>query len=101
MSVRDPLRVLEDAHGDPALLALATVDLTFPELSDSARALLRTSLEAAAVPHWWNGAILARLLEIDVQEASSAWAELLQLPVVELFPARGSAAGNVHNNTRL
>jgi len=100
MGTSDLLRILEDAAGDPVLLALATVDLTYPELPESARDLLRTALEAAAVPHWCDSTILAGLLNIDEERAAEIWGELSRLTVVEPFPARGNSAGNVHSRTR-
>ena len=48
MNLAEQLRVLQAAQGDPAKLALATVDLRFPELSEAERATLKTGLEAAA-----------------------------------------------------
>ena len=30
----EQLQLIRNAHGDPALLALATVDLTFPDIPD-------------------------------------------------------------------
>lgn len=69
MAANDLLRILEDASGDPALLALATIDLTYPALTESARKSLKAALEAAAVPHWCNSTILAGLLGIEAEEA--------------------------------
>jgi tetratricopeptide (TPR) repeat protein len=100
MTTSDQLRVLEDAGRDPALLALATVDLTYPELTGPERKSLRTALEAAAVPHWCNGAILAALLDVSNEEALGLWDRLSRLTVVEPFPARGCSVGNVHAAAR-
>ena len=97
----EQLQIIRDAHGDPALLALATVDLTFPDIPDTERIALRSALEAAAVPHWCDAAILAKLIDDSGSLNPSQWARLKALPVVESFPARGADAGNVHEASRL
>ena len=97
----EQLQLIRDAHGDPALLALATVDLTFPDIPDGERVALRLALEAAAVPHWCDAAILAELIDDSGSPSPSQWARLKKLPVVEPFPARGADAGNVHEASRL
>jgi tetratricopeptide (TPR) repeat protein len=96
------LELLRSARGDSALLALTTVDLTFPDLSSDERAALRSDLEAAAVPHWCDATILAGLAD-DARGpvTGQQWARLSALGVVEAFPARGVDAGNVHEASRL
>ena len=97
----EQLQIIRDAHGDPALLALATVDLIFPDIPDTERNALRSALEAAAVPHWCDAAILAELIDDPGSLNPGQWARLKALPVVESFPARGADAGNVHEASRL
>jgi hypothetical protein len=92
--------VLKAAQGEPAMLALATVDLAYPSLTDVERFALKQSLEAAAIPHWCDEAILAALLEIPKQESASRFARLRGLSVLEPFPARGDNTMNVHEATR-
>jgi tetratricopeptide (TPR) repeat protein len=101
MDITEQLRVLQAAQGDPAQLALATVDLAFPALTDGERAELRTALEAAAIPHWCDAGILAALLEISSEAATAQLARLRKLTVIEPFPARGEDAVNVHETSRL
>jgi tetratricopeptide (TPR) repeat protein len=101
MDFADQLRVLQAAQGDPAKLALATVDLAYASLPDAERAALRQSLQAAAIPHWCDEAILAALLEIPKQESAARLARLRGLSVMEPFPARGENTMNVHEATRL
>ncbi len=101
MDFAEQLCVLEAAHGHPAKLALATVDLAYPELPDAVRVALRSSLEAAAIPHWCDESILSALLEIPKQESAVRLDRLCSLSVVEPFPARGGNAVNVHEATRL
>jgi tetratricopeptide (TPR) repeat protein len=101
MDFSDQLRVLQAAKGDPAKLALATVDLAYASLPDAERTALRQSLQAAAIPHWCDEAILAALLEIPKQESAARLARLRGLNVVEPFPARGENTMNVHEATRL
>ena len=95
------LQLIKITRGDSGLLALATVDLAFPGLPDGERAALRSALEAAAVPHWCDADMLARLADDAVPPASSRWQLLRQLSIVEPFPARGTDAGNVQGSSRL
>lgn len=99
MSFEDQLRLLRDAEGDPAKLALTTVDLAYPDLPEAERLALKGALEAAAIPHWCDAAILAALLEIPNPEAEGQLARLKGLKTLEQFPARDAV--NVHEATRL
>ena len=101
MKLTEQLRVLQAAGGDPAKLALATVDLKYPQFSEAERASLKEALEAAAIPHWCDEAILAALLEVSLNESAARLARLRALTVVEPFPARGETAVNVHESARL
>ena len=101
MGIAAQLLVLAAAHGDPARLALATVDIAYPALADAEREALKEALEAAAVPHWCDEAVLAALLGVPAAEAAARLARLRGLNVVEAFRARGEGAINVHEATRL
>ncbi|MGB8355082.1 MAG: tetratricopeptide repeat protein [Chthoniobacteraceae bacterium] len=101
MKLAEQLRVLQVAQGDPAKLALATVDLKYPELSEKERATLKETLEAAAIPHWCDEAVLAALLEIPRKQSATRLTQLRALTIVESFPARGNTAVNVHEASRL
>lgn len=99
MSFDEQLRVLQAAEGDPARLALATVDLAYPDLPAAERSLLKGGLEAAAIPHWCDEGILSALLDIPRKKGAEQLARLNGLSVVERFTARGAL--NVHEATRL
>ncbi|MBK7953873.1 MAG: tetratricopeptide repeat protein [Candidatus Accumulibacter sp.] len=101
MEFAEQLRIIEAAQGDPAKLALATVDLAYPDLPSAERAALRAALEAAAIAHWCDEAILAALLETSPEESGTQLVRLQALRVVERFPARGDKAINVHEASRL
>jgi tetratricopeptide (TPR) repeat protein len=60
---------------------------------------VRAACHAAAVPHSFNAAILARLLGVDLPEAEDLTRELAGLSFVETFPLRGG--WNVHKRIRL
>lgn len=100
MRISDRIRILESAQGDDAKLALATVDLAYPALSDAERMALKDALEAAAIPHWCDASILAALLEIPLDEAAERLERLRSLTVVEPFPARGEGAVDDHEGAR-
>lgn len=99
----DPrLDAIRRAAGNPALLALTLVELTYPELGAGDRAQLRSALEAAAVPHWCDERLLGLLIDDDTDSATPViWKRLQRLAIVEPFPARGKGAVNVHEASRL
>jgi tetratricopeptide (TPR) repeat protein len=101
MNLAEQLRLLQAAQGDPAKLALATVELKYPGLPQAERARVKASLEAAAIPHWCDATILAALLEISLEESAALLRQLRGLTVVEPFLARGNTALNVHEAARL
>jgi tetratricopeptide (TPR) repeat protein len=80
---------------DPALLALASADQAFPGDSEADRVALRSALEAAAVPHWCNAAVLTALVDDSGLLGPSRWDRLKALPVIEPCPAQGADAGRV------
>ena len=101
MDHAEQLRILESAQGDPAKLALATVELAYGELPKCERAALGEGLEAASIPHWCNEIILKTLLAISSEESADRFSRLSRLTVLEPFTARGGDAMNVHEATRL
>jgi tetratricopeptide (TPR) repeat protein len=95
MDFEEAISRLQAAQGNPEKLTLATVDIVLATHEPA----LRTALEAAAVPHWFDARILSALLETNEAVASKWVEELRQLPMVEAFPAHD--AWNVHEATRL
>ncbi len=86
---------LQAADGDPDKLVLATLDIALADREPG----LRTAMEPAAIPHWFNADILAALLDCDSTTASDSLEALSSLTMVEAFPLRGG--WNVHEATRL
>jgi tetratricopeptide (TPR) repeat protein len=101
MDFAERLKVLQSAEGDPALLALATVELAHTELPVEERESIRRALLAAAVPHWFDPGFLGALLAVDELEAERLHGKLCALTAVEPFSARGERALNVHESVRL
>src|SRR5215475_1340025 len=101
MDFTEQLRILKAAQGNPALLALATVDLAHNALPPEERTRIKDALAAAAVPHWCDRDFLAALLETTPEEGERLLGQLRALTVVEPFPARGEHAVNVHEAARL
>src|SRR5215510_3126002 len=101
MDFAEQLHILQAAQGDPALLALATVDLAHNALPAGERAQIKDALVAAAVPHWCDRDFLAALLETTSEEGERLLGQLRALTAVEPFPARGEHAVNVHEAARL
>jgi hypothetical protein len=95
------LQELQAAEGDPARLALASVELALPNLTLKKREAIRAALLAASVPHWCDPPFLAALLAVDEQESEKLFSYLNELIVVEPFLARGERAINVHESARL
>jgi len=80
---------------DPHAFALGNLDSM---LAGQPPGLLR-ALEAAVIPHDWDDALLARLLDPDLAPAAAEWAEKLRaLPIVSRLP--GSERCTVHEVTR-
>jgi tetratricopeptide (TPR) repeat protein len=95
MTAEETIAKLQAAQGDPRKLALVTVEIVLSQHKPE----LRQALEAAAIPHWFNKEILAKLLEIADEKAADYMEQLKRLPMVEPFPARDG--WNVHESTRL
>jgi tetratricopeptide (TPR) repeat protein len=102
MDLEDTLKILRVAGGDPYRLVLSNVDLFLSERMESERAILRVALEVASVPHWFDEKILSSLLELPLaDDVLTITSQLLRLPVIESFPARGPSAANVRGTSRL
>ena len=96
MNFERQIELIQAAAGDPKKLALAVLEISLagqpPEL--------RRVVEAAAVPRWFDAAILERMLDDDLRPDAARWLErLLELDCMEKFEARGG--WNVHETTRL
>src|SRR5689334_19797921 len=100
MSTANTLAVLRRTNGQPALLALASIDLTFSAQPAAERNALRTAVQALGIPHWCDPTILKSLLD-DEADVSTLWASVRKLAIIEPFPARGPLAVNVHEASRL
>ena len=101
MDFTEQLRILQVAQGNPALLALATVDLAHNALPAGERTRIKDALVAAAVPHWCDRDFLTALLDTTPEEGERLLSQLRALTAVEPFPARGEHAVNVHEAARL
>ncbi len=58
---------------------------------------LAEAVWAAAIPHWFDGAILARILGVPEEDAAARYARLQEMPFVQPVAGRGHA---VHELTR-
>jgi tetratricopeptide (TPR) repeat protein len=102
MDFDETLRLIAAAQGKPDQLALVTVEIVLNAQPPVDREILRLALDAAVLPHWFDAALLARLLDLDLApRAGELFTRLCDLPFVERFPARGETARNVHEATRL
>src|SRR5262249_46745876 len=101
MKLAEQLRVLEAAKGDPALLALTTVDLVHQKLPASDRVRIKHALLSSSVPHWCDRNFLVALLQTTSSECERLFDQLRAVTIVEAFPARGEQAVNVHEAARL
>ena len=100
IDANEQLQLLREAQRHPAKLALAIVDLMNPELPEASRAELKTALAAAAIPHWFDVTILDVLLDPPRSNREPMLGKLVELSVVEPFPARGFSAADVHESAR-
>ncbi len=102
MDINQALQLLQDAQGDPARLALATVEIALASQPAAEQDALRAALEAAAIPHWFDAELLDGILDESLKPRAVELAErLCDMPFVESFATRGECAANVHEATRL
>ncbi|MEN9575198.1 MAG: hypothetical protein RL514_3053 [Verrucomicrobiota bacterium] len=95
MTLAERIAEIEAAAQTPGGLTLRSVARMTEGQPDLARAL-----DAAAVPHWWDAARLAQVLDTDLAPQAEDWAKRLrELSVVEPFLSRPGAS-NVHEVTR-
>ncbi len=95
MRIEDALEQLKLAQADPQALTVATAKIVCDQIEPG----LFPVLEAAAIPHWFDAATLAAVLEADLDLADHYYARLIAVPQMESFKARN--AYNVHEATRL
>ncbi|MBS0149354.1 MAG: hypothetical protein JSR31_00330, partial [Nitrospira sp.] len=95
MKIEDIIRTLQKVEGDPQASLIETAKLACRGKDPS----LFSTLEAAAVPHWFDDHILSALLGMDLDIARKKVGQLEQLPMVEQHPGHGG--WNVHEATRL
>lgn len=101
MDLRRELRILEAVRISPLDLTLATVDLSFPALSDGRRQSLKDALIACAVPRWIDRRLLAHLTGLSNHRDSPKLLEHLEaLSIVEPFEGKGFGFINVHESSR-
>jgi tetratricopeptide (TPR) repeat protein len=87
------LAQLQAAQGNPQALTLATLNIVLEARGPQ----LRPLIEAAAIPHWFDRAILTALLP-EQAISEETFAALTALPMIEPFQGKG---WNVHESTRL
>jgi tetratricopeptide (TPR) repeat protein len=96
LDFNEHLLLVQAAQGDPALLALATLDIVLASQPPE----LRRVVEAAAVPHWFDETLFHLILDDDLRAESGRWyAAVIALPLVEAIPARQGF--NIHETARL
>ena len=97
MTVAEAAERLAGATDDESI-SLATVDLAVASFPSDRQAQLKEAVLAAVVPHWFDGPILANLLEIPVAEADSLLGDLKGFSFVERHLPRD--AWNIHERVR-
>jgi tetratricopeptide (TPR) repeat protein len=101
METDDFLSLLKEAKGNPALFAHAQIELLRASETEEERLALQAALQAAAIPHWFDGKFLGALLDEPLKgRAGELAGKLRSLPFTEPFRARGEEAANVHEATR-
>ena len=86
MDLTEQLRVLAGGPRRPGEARAGHCGSRLSRAGGRRRAALKESLEAAAIPHWCDEAILAALLGITAEESAVRLARLRRLSVVEPFP---------------
>jgi hypothetical protein len=95
MNLNHSIKHFGMAGSDSDSSALADME----SVLESAAPELRTALEAAAIPHWFDCRILGSLVRLDERTAKEVLRELCRFPMVELVAVRD--AWHVGEATRL
>lgn len=84
MMFAEMLSLLEAAQGDREQLVRAALDIVLTGRDPK----VKTALEAASVPHWFDASTLAALLEFSPQSAAAILVTLRILPMVEILESQ-------------
>jgi hypothetical protein len=99
--VSDFLERAQIAKGDPQVQAALAADFALAARPEPEQAALRTSLDAAALLHWFDADLLEKILEISAEVALERLKALKSLPFVERYRRGEIELHNVHEATRL
>src|SRR5262245_18916267 len=100
-TITDFLERAEKAKGDPQIQAALTAEFALAAYAEPERSVLRASLDAAALLHWFGSGLLAQLLELSADEALKRFEALKSLSFVERYRQGAIQLYNVHEATRL
>src|ERR1035441_2558311 len=95
------LEGLKGAEGDTQAQAAVAAEFVFLTKPEIEREVLRAAFDAAAVLHWFDPPVLAKVLAISDEEARSRFEVLKLLPFVEPFRRGERDLRNVHESSRL
>ena len=95
------LKRAAEAKGDPQIQAALTAKFVLATQPEPEQAALGAVLDVAALLHWFDPALLERMLEISRAEALSRFDALKSLPFVERYRRGENELYNVHESTRL
>ena len=95
------LKRAAEAEGDPQIQAALTAKFVLASQPEPEQAALGAVLDVAALLHWFDPALLERMLEISRAEALSPFDALKSLPFVERYRRGENELYNVHEFTRL
>jgi tetratricopeptide (TPR) repeat protein len=92
---------IREANNSPAAMALVVLDFLLDGQPENRRTAIKTAMEAAAVPHWYDQQILSMMVDRQEPEIRSLMESLSAFPMVEPFALRSTTAYNIHETTRL
>jgi len=95
------LERLEATQGDVHAQAAVMADFLLSAFPENQRDVLRDSLDAAGVLHWFDSGLLQHVLDISTEDARSRFETLKTLNFVESYGRSRSGLYNVHEATRL
>lgn len=98
MTSAEAFQLLLDAKDDDEKITLASIEIAVSSVSDEQQDKIREAIYAAAVSHWFDAAILRKVLSIDHHQASHLYVALRRFSFVEAFPR--FQASCVHERTR-
>jgi tetratricopeptide (TPR) repeat protein len=99
--IRQFLDRLAETKGDTHAQSALSAEFALLNLPAAQREPLQAGLDAAAILHWFDSGLLAKMLDLSQDEALQLFEILQKLPFMERYGRASRDSFNVHESTRL